>query len=67
MKTLAAKTWKPDEGMADEPFISFSHLASCFSSGEETDDNQTPAHGFPSSREETLYEVGIFIKLFMRC
>jgi hypothetical protein len=67
MKTSTSKIKKPADVTAEEPFVSFSHLASCFSSNENDDDNQNPAHGFPLSREEILYETGIFIKLFMRC
>jgi hypothetical protein len=67
MKNSTAKIQKPADVMAEEPFVSFSHLASCFSSNENSDDNQNHTHGFPSSREEILYETGILIKLFMRC
>ena len=67
MKTSILKIENPTDVMAEEPFVSFSHLASYFSSDEDSDDNQSPAHGFPSSREEALYETGIFIKFVMRC
>jgi hypothetical protein len=67
MKTSITKFQKPFDSMAEEPFVSFSHLASCYSSHETADENQSPIHGFPSSREESLYETGILLKEFLKC
>lgn len=58
---------KSSDLMAEEPVISFSHLASCFSSHETANDNSSPAYGFPSSREESLYATGILLKDFLKC
>ena len=58
---------KPADKMTEEPTVSFSHLASCFSSNETGEGNQIPAHGFPSSKEESLYETGILLKDFLKC
>jgi hypothetical protein len=67
MKTSITKFQKPSDSMAEEPLVSFSHLASCYSSHETADENQSPTHGFPSSREESLYETGILLKEFLKC
>jgi hypothetical protein len=34
---------------------------------ETDEDNSSPAYGFPSSREESLYETGILLKDFLKC
>jgi hypothetical protein len=67
MKTSIAKLQKPSDSMEEEPTVSFSHLASCFSLTETDEDNSSPAYGFPSSREESLYETGILLKDFLKC
>jgi hypothetical protein len=67
MKTPSSIIKKAEEVKAEEPFVSFAHLTSYFSPHENSDENQTPAYGFPQSREEILYETGTFIKLFMKC
>ena len=67
MKTSITKFQKPSDSMAEEPLVSFSHLASCYSSHETADENQSPTHGFPSSLEESLYETGILLKEFLKC
>jgi hypothetical protein len=67
MKTSITKFQKPSDSMAEEPLVSFSHLASCYSSHETADENQSPTHGFPSSGEESLYETGILLKEFLKC
>jgi hypothetical protein len=53
--------------MAEEPTVSFSHLAACFTEVETGDDNQSFGQGFPYSREERLYETGILLKEFLKC
>ena len=58
---------KPADKIAEGPTVSFSHLASCFSLAQTDDGNQSPAHGFPSSREESLYETGFLLKDFLKC
>jgi hypothetical protein len=58
---------KPADKMTEEPLISFSHLTSCFFLAETGDDNSGSTHGFPSSREESLYETGILLKEFLKC
>jgi hypothetical protein len=67
MKTSITKFQLSPDSMVEETLISFSHLASCFSSDETDDENQSPTHGFPSSREERLYETGILLKEFLKC
>jgi hypothetical protein len=67
MKTLIAEFKKPPDLISEEPTVSFSHLASCFSESDTGDDNAIPAHGFPASREESLYETGILLRDFLKC
>jgi hypothetical protein len=67
MKTSIARLQKPSDSMEEEPTVSFSHLASCFSLTESDEGNQIPTHGFPSSREESLYQTGILLKDFLKC
>jgi hypothetical protein len=67
MKTSITKFQKQSDSMTEEPLVSFSHLASCYSYHETADENQSPTHGFPSSLEESLYETGILLKEFLKC
>jgi hypothetical protein len=67
MKTPTPKIQNTATVAVEEPFISFAHLTACFPSSENCEENQNHVPGFPSSREEMLYETGIFIKLFLRC
>jgi hypothetical protein len=67
MKTPMTKIHTTADSIEEDPFISFSHLASCFSEHETVDDNPNPSHGFPSPREENLYETGILVKMFLKC
>jgi len=67
MKTSITKFQKQSDSMKEEPFVSFSHLAACYSYHEIADENQSHTHGFPSSLEESLYETGILLKEFLKC
>lgn len=67
MKTSTFKIQKPNDATAEEPFVTFSHLASCFASNETADDTLYLSHGFPSPREENLYETGYISKTFLKC
>jgi hypothetical protein len=56
-----------NEAAREGPFFSFSHLASCFPSNGIPDEEQLPAYGFLTPREDVLYETGILFKSFMKC
>jgi hypothetical protein len=67
LKKVKTYICKSADSIAEEPLVSFSHLASCFSFHETIDDNQSPTRGFPSSQEESLYATGILLKEFLKC
>ena len=67
MKKVKDYICKSADSTTEEPTISFSHLAACFTEVETSDDNQSLDQGFPYSREERLYETGILLKEFLKC
>ncbi len=67
MNKLKTDISKSADSMVDEPTVSFSHLAAYFSRDESVDNNQIPAHGFPSYLEESLHETGTLLRDFLKC
>jgi hypothetical protein len=67
MKVATSKISRAGDVLTESPTISFSHLASCFSGVESSDDDSNTAYGFPDYREERLYETGILLKEFLKC
>jgi hypothetical protein len=67
LKKVKADICKLADSMTEEPTVSFSHLAACFTEVETGDGNQSIEPGFPYSREERLYETGILLKEFLKC
>jgi hypothetical protein len=67
LKKVKVDICKSDDLITEEPTVSFSHLAACFTEVETVGDNQSLDQGFPYSREERLYETGILLKEFLKC
>jgi hypothetical protein len=67
LKKVKTDISKSADSMAEEPTVSFSHLAAYFSRDEGVDNNQIPAHGSPSYLEESLHETGVLLRDFLKC